>query len=83
MNKHIDFAVVLILVVVLGLGTLIGVAAGTFLFDLQYPEASDSVPDGTSDTESTSDSQIKSLFRFVEFCQDMIYAFSAFLKHFF
>jgi peptidoglycan/xylan/chitin deacetylase (PgdA/CDA1 family) len=57
MNKHIDFAVVLILVVVLGLGTLIGVAAGTFLFDLQYPEASDSVSDGTSDTESTSDSQ--------------------------
>lgn len=57
MNKHIDFAVVLILVVVLGLGTLIGVAAGTFLFDLKYPETSESATDDPSDMESTSDSQ--------------------------
>ena len=55
MNKQINFAIVLILLVVLSVGTVIGIAAGTFLFDLAYPnecKPSDSEP--TSDSTSTS-----------------------------
>ena len=53
MNKQINFALVLILLVVLSVGTFIGVAAGTFLFDLAYPLETTL---GSSDSESTSDS---------------------------
>ena len=60
MNKHINLAVILILVVVIGTGTLIGVVAGTFLFNLKYPEATASENSDHSEetTESTSDSQV-------------------------
>ena len=51
MSKQINFAVVLILVVILGVGTLIGITAGTFLFDLAYSEAS-----GSETTENSTDS---------------------------
>ena len=54
MNKQINFAVVLLLLVVLSVGIFIGVAAGTFLFDLAFPTESTS---GTSGPESISDSQ--------------------------
>ena len=54
MNKQINFALVLLLLVVLSVGIFIGVAAGTFLFDLAFPTESTS---GTLDSESTSDSQ--------------------------
>ena len=54
MNKQINFALVLILLVVLSVGIFIGVAAGTFLFDLAYPTETTL---GSSDSESTSDSQ--------------------------
>ena len=53
MNKQINFAIVLILLVVLSVGTFIGVTAGTLLFDLVYPEETTL---GSSDSESTSDS---------------------------
>jgi peptidoglycan/xylan/chitin deacetylase (PgdA/CDA1 family) len=54
MNKNINFTVILILVVVIGIGAVIGVAAGNFLFNLKYPEATGDVNDME---ESTSDSQ--------------------------
>lgn len=53
MNKQINFAVVLILLVVLSVGIFVGVAAGTFLFDLAYSEETTL---GTSDSASTSES---------------------------
>ena len=57
MNKQINFAVVLILLVVLSVGIFVGVAAGTFLFDLAYPEETTL---SSSDCESTSDSSSSS-----------------------
>lgn len=53
MNKQINFAIVLILLVVLSVGTVIGITAGTLLFDLAYPEETTL---GSSDSESTSGS---------------------------
>ncbi len=53
MNKQINFAIVLILLVVLSVGTVIGITAGTLLFDLVYP-AETALE--SSDSESTSDS---------------------------
>ena len=53
MNKQINFAIVLILLVVLSVGAFIGVTAGTLLFDLVYPEETTL---GSSDSESTSGS---------------------------
>ena len=53
MNKQINFAIVLILLVVLSVGTVIGITAGTLLFDLVYPAETAL---GSSDSESTSDS---------------------------
>ena len=58
MNKSINLAVILILVVVIGIGVAIGVTAGSFLFNLKYPEATAGTSDDMSETtESTSVSQ--------------------------
>ena len=54
MNKQINFVLVLILLVVLSVGIFVGVTAGTFLFELTHPEETTL---GSSDSESTSDSQ--------------------------
>ena len=58
MNKQAQFTVVLILVVCLTVGTLIGVTAGTYLFNLTHPEAGASeTTDEPTGTASSSDSQ--------------------------
>lgn len=58
MNKQINFALVLILLVVLSVGIFVGVATGTFLFDLAYPdETTVESSDSESTLESTSGSQ--------------------------
>lgn len=54
MNKQINFAVVLMILVVLSAGIFIGITAGTFLFDLAYPQESASE---MPESEGTSSSQ--------------------------
>ena len=39
MNTRMNFVVALLLVVAIALGALIGVTAGTYLFDLAYSES--------------------------------------------
>lgn len=53
MNTRMNFVVALLLVVAIALGALIGVTAGTYLFDLAYSESGET----DQQEESTSDSQ--------------------------
>ena len=60
MNKNSNLIFILFFVVILGVGVLVGVVAGTHLFELAFPQetASDSL-ESTSDSQSTGGSADK------------------------
>ena len=58
MIKKINFTVTLILFVAFGVGIFMGIFAGSYLFDLAYPETTVSdTTENTADTESSSGSE--------------------------